>query len=292
MNEWSALFASGRLHKGYISLLATDSTNRSFDEALYKNRVTALRTSLLLLPETFTLYELLSTLIGISYTGDCRRLLLLENQSKYRRIVADQWPYLARVYLSLVIPVLEEANQALLASPSTSARVFADMDRDNIIVERTSSLVNRLLRRLPSIEELEAQAEARLANTLSNEKTGHRLGQPISSIVGTLATTPGSPMAERLTVPRLFQPYLFDALPENLKRHAGKASVQIRFGRLFSPAELLAQHRHVKLGWGYPAPQDPPALQRAIRDMTRNSSLGAVKLSLNTITPSRTVRLI
>src|SRR5688572_9877207 len=72
--QWDSLYIAGRLHKPVLRLrtATADASDRHCEILLHRNLLSALRTSLLLLPETFTEFELFSMISSLSYDGDIR----------------------------------------------------------------------------------------------------------------------------------------------------------------------------------------------------------------------------
>ncbi|KAM0749921.1 Mmp37-domain-containing protein [Meredithblackwellia eburnea MCA 4105] len=85
MLDWDTLYISGRTHKP-VKILQDDARVRLANQV---NLASAMRTSLLLLPESFTEYELFETIAGLSYRGDFR-MAVGENPRKVRNIVDAQ----------------------------------------------------------------------------------------------------------------------------------------------------------------------------------------------------------
>jgi translocator assembly and maintenance protein 41 len=97
--DWDTLYISGRMHKP-VALLATDARVRLAQQV---NLTSALRTSLLLLPERFTEVELYTQIASISYTGDFRMSVPGgENADKVRNIVLGQREMFRRLYSGLI----------------------------------------------------------------------------------------------------------------------------------------------------------------------------------------------
>jgi len=66
------------------------------------NLTSAIRAALLTLPERFTETELFERIAGISYGGDIRMLLPMENRNKVGNIVQKQGPQFKELYYRLV----------------------------------------------------------------------------------------------------------------------------------------------------------------------------------------------
>ncbi|PWN92113.1 Mmp37-domain-containing protein [Acaromyces ingoldii] len=97
--DWDTLYISGRMHKP-VAMLTTDARVRLAQQV---NLTSALRTSLLLLPERFSEVELYTQVASLSYTGDFRMSVPGgENSSKVRNIVLAQREMFRRLYAGLV----------------------------------------------------------------------------------------------------------------------------------------------------------------------------------------------
>ena len=95
LQEWSTLYVSGRMHKPVLLL----ETSPELDIASRHNLSHAVRTALLLLPETFSLRELFSRITGISYTGDIR-MGFAEDANKTNNIVNANYTGFEKLYRS------------------------------------------------------------------------------------------------------------------------------------------------------------------------------------------------
>ena len=84
------------------------------------NRTNALRTALLLLPDTFSEEELLAKIVGLSYAGDFR-MTFGENPRKIQNIVEGQREAFREVYSDLL---QDTAGLARLSNHSFQVWVF------------------------------------------------------------------------------------------------------------------------------------------------------------------------
>eukprot|EP00033_Pygsuia_biforma_P003566 GCRY01003901.1.p1 GENE.GCRY01003901.1~~GCRY01003901.1.p1 ORF type:complete len:221 (+),score=5.40 GCRY01003901.1:156-818(+) len=85
LGSWTHLYAAGRTHKPISPLFSEPE----YESTLAANRLQAVRTSLLLLPSTFSLEKLYSRIAALSFTGDFR-VGLAENPNKVSNIVSKQ----------------------------------------------------------------------------------------------------------------------------------------------------------------------------------------------------------
>ncbi|GAA6017498.1 hypothetical protein JCM10207_008247 [Rhodosporidiobolus poonsookiae] len=97
MLDWETLYISGRTQKP-VRILEDDARVRLANQV---NLASALRTALLLLPESFTEVELFEEIAGLSYRGDFR-MRVGENPHKVRNIVAAQLPAFRSLYGGLL----------------------------------------------------------------------------------------------------------------------------------------------------------------------------------------------
>jgi translocator assembly and maintenance protein 41 len=98
LREWDTLYLAGRLHKP-VKILRDNPQVRIANQI---NLLSALRTALLLLPETFNERELYATIAGISYLGDPRMAFPTENPKKVANIVGHNMQNFRRLYAPLV----------------------------------------------------------------------------------------------------------------------------------------------------------------------------------------------
>ncbi|PLW37915.1 hypothetical protein PCANC_15158 [Puccinia coronata f. sp. avenae] len=111
--DWNTLYLSGRMHKP-IDILRDHPRVRLAQQV---NFVSALRTALLLLPETFVERELYRTIAGLSYIGDFR-MRWAENPHKVNNIVAGQAELFRSIYHPLIIALSSHVNIQHLSSHS------------------------------------------------------------------------------------------------------------------------------------------------------------------------------
>jgi translocator assembly and maintenance protein 41 len=84
-----------------------DSVNKSIDLALQTNLRNALHTSLLLLPEKFTLTDLFMCITSLSYSGDLR-MLIGEDKKKVFNIVLPQIDRFLKLYKPYIVKECKE----------------------------------------------------------------------------------------------------------------------------------------------------------------------------------------
>ena len=100
LSEWNTLYLAGRLQKP-VKILRDDPRMRMVNQV---NLVSALRTALLMLPETFTERQLYERIAGLSYMGDIRMnsMVASESPNKVANIVGAQLPGFRQLYVPLV----------------------------------------------------------------------------------------------------------------------------------------------------------------------------------------------
>lgn len=127
--DWDTLYVSGRMHKP-VAMLITDPRVRLAQQV---NLASALRVSLLLLPETFTEVELYTRIASLSYTGDFRMSVPGgENANKVRNIVLAQRSQFRRLYSGLIgslgtVEVKESREDRYYMNQDRSAKARAQM---------------------------------------------------------------------------------------------------------------------------------------------------------------------
>ncbi|KAF8455257.1 mitochondrial matrix Mmp37 [Kalaharituber pfeilii] len=138
LSTWDTLYLAGRLHKP-VKILRDDPRVRYANQL---NLLAAVRTALLLLPETFTEEQLYATIASLSYTGDPRMHLFTENPNKVSNIVANQLPNFRRLYSPLidVLPNINYVSSCSEGAPPQDTWLVQDMS----LVPRAN-----MLRRLP-----------------------------------------------------------------------------------------------------------------------------------------------
>ncbi|KAI8449343.1 mitochondrial matrix Mmp37-domain-containing protein [Phakopsora pachyrhizi] len=99
--DWKTLYISGRMHKPTM-VLKDDPRIRLAQQV---NLSSALRTSLLLLPERFEELELYRTICSLSYQGDFRFMIGGEDPRKVEKIVEFQFEMFRRLYEPLLKPM-------------------------------------------------------------------------------------------------------------------------------------------------------------------------------------------
>jgi translocator assembly and maintenance protein 41 len=100
LSEWDTLYLAGRLQKP-VKILRDDPRMRLANQV---NLISALRTSLLMLPAKFTERQLYERIAGLSYLGDPRMssVLASEASNKVSNIVGAQLPGFRQLYVPLI----------------------------------------------------------------------------------------------------------------------------------------------------------------------------------------------
>jgi translocator assembly and maintenance protein 41 len=100
LSEWNTLYLAGRLQKP-VKILRDDPRMRLANQV---NLISALRTALLMLPESFTERQLYERIAGLSYMGDPRMNSYIsgENPDKVSNIVGAQLPGFRQLYVPLI----------------------------------------------------------------------------------------------------------------------------------------------------------------------------------------------
>ena len=98
--EWNTLYIAGRLQKPVHTLKST--TNSLISESIDANYMSALNTSLLMLPHIFTEEELYTKIAGLSYTGDLR-MVVGEDKDKVKNIVLPNKDKFQKLYQNIIL---------------------------------------------------------------------------------------------------------------------------------------------------------------------------------------------
>lgn len=144
LSEWDTLYLAGRLQKP-VKILRDDARVRLANQV---NLISAVRTALLLLPETFTEKDLYSTIAGISYLGDLRMSLPTENPRKVANIVEHQLTHFRRLYA----PLIENLPNVSFHDPRCAAPDWATDPSTNVTLAQDMDPTKRgnMVRRLPT----------------------------------------------------------------------------------------------------------------------------------------------
>ncbi|RDW79528.1 mitochondrial matrix Mmp37 [Coleophoma cylindrospora] len=143
LSTWDTLYLAGRLHKP-VKILRDDARVRLANQI---NLMAALRTALLLLPETFTEEQLYGTIASISYMGDPRMSLPTENPSKVANIVGNNLPNFRYLYS----PLIENLPNVSFADSKCSDPDWTWDPTANVQLQQDMDPVKRgnMVRRLP-----------------------------------------------------------------------------------------------------------------------------------------------
>lgn len=136
LQSWRYLYMAGRLHKPVEVLHEPTDNIRAAVGVNFKN---AVRASLLLLPESFTFYDLFYCIANLSYGGDFR-MIFGEKKNKVRNIVEPQLDEFVELYR----PTLQAFSaEQCLALPSNETGVLCQ--------NRSTSQIRSHLQQLPLI---------------------------------------------------------------------------------------------------------------------------------------------
>lgn len=116
LTNWAHLYAAGRLHKPVLFL---EQPASELTGPLASNLHSAVRVSLLQLPEQFTREQLYETISRLSYNGDIRmRVGIGENPNKVTNIVKKNMEQFDALYL----PILQNVFQHVLHYDETHGK--------------------------------------------------------------------------------------------------------------------------------------------------------------------------
>ena len=97
--NWRTLYLAGRMHKP-LRIIKDDARVRLTQQV---NLTSAVRAALLTLPEEFSENQLFERIAGISYSGDPRMMLPVEDRGKVGNIVRKQSSQFKELYHRLVV---------------------------------------------------------------------------------------------------------------------------------------------------------------------------------------------
>lgn len=146
LQNWDTLYLAGRLHKP-VKILRDEPQVRFVNQ---RNLISALRTALLLLPETFSEYDLYMKIAGISYMGDLR-MVFGENPHKVHNIVQSQFLNFRRLYSPLMDALsnleLVDSDYQEFKDGISITKLSQDMDstkRGNIVARLPATFRSKL----------------------------------------------------------------------------------------------------------------------------------------------------
>ncbi|KAH9864123.1 hypothetical protein J1614_010057 [Plenodomus biglobosus] len=143
LTDWDTLYLAGRLHKP-CKILIEEPNIRVANQ---RNLLSAVRCSLLLLPETFTEKELYSTIAGLSYQGDPRMSYGSENPNKISNIVTHQLRNFRLLYHDLLmsLPNIRYTDDQAIAKPNWVDNIDIDLKlSQDLDPDRIANTVRRL----------------------------------------------------------------------------------------------------------------------------------------------------
>lgn len=150
LSEWDTLYLAGRLHKP-VKILRDNPRVRLANQV---NLISALRTALLLLPESFTEQQLFATIANISYLGDLRMAFPTEDPKKVSNIVNNNMVNFRRLYVPLIdsLPNVRFVDSKCndpewIYDANTTASLQQDMDpfrRGNMVRRLPKSFRSKL----------------------------------------------------------------------------------------------------------------------------------------------------
>lgn len=109
--KWTDLYGAGRLHKP-VKILVSDI---EIEAAIAINREHAVRTALLLMPQTFTETDMYVKIASLSYLGDPRIAVGGENPNKVNNLVMPKIPLYRDIYKNILSKLSRKANVQMLS---------------------------------------------------------------------------------------------------------------------------------------------------------------------------------
>lgn len=104
LQNWNTFYWAGRFQKPVIQI-SNSIIPSEIKNAMYINRLNAMKISLTMLPKSFTRDQLLQQIVGLSYKGD-PRVGIAEDPQKIQKIVQTQQAQLIQIYK----PIGEQLN--------------------------------------------------------------------------------------------------------------------------------------------------------------------------------------
>lgn len=142
LENWNNFYMAGRTQKPIMLVESDDKVK----EAIKKNRINAIRTSLILNSnKVVNEKQLFETLCSLSYLGDIRMTLKFENPNKVSNIVNGQFEEFKRIYSNLNNDLYCTRNGMVIPNMEKLLEDVPDMP---------SCLVNYLIKNMIDIENL------------------------------------------------------------------------------------------------------------------------------------------
>lgn len=144
--EWNTLYVAGRLHKP-VHIIQQDFDNSpELLNGLKANLISALITSMLILPDSFSEMQLFHTIAGLSYAGDFR-MTFGEDKNKVDNIVTSNFERFQQLYY----PILEGVCQtsSTIEAPYKSF-IYWDKEKQSLEQDKTPLIQDYHLKKLPS----------------------------------------------------------------------------------------------------------------------------------------------
>lgn len=139
--NWDTLYVSGRLHKPVKVIKEPHSS--TLLQAMQTNLKSAVHSSLLLLPETFTETELYMTITSLSYSGDFR-MKFGEDKGKVSKIVAPNLPYFNKLYEPILngtdYLTYSEDTKLFLQSRNKETNMYHLNHAPDVVIDKMSAL--------------------------------------------------------------------------------------------------------------------------------------------------------
>lgn len=190
--DWDTLYLAGRLQKP-VKILRDDPRIRLANQI---NLISAVRTALLMLPESFTERDLYSRITGLSYMGDLRTYFGAEDPDKVYNIVDSQMTNFRQLYYPLIndLPNLAINDTAIkqsgwMGSAETNCKMEQDMDpvrRGNMVRRLPKSFQRKLYDHYRSIFQVPTKEFRDLvAGSKDEDAFSRRMGGSFDRRIGT-----------------------------------------------------------------------------------------------------------